>query len=198
MKIIGKNSLSQYISYLLLLLAVLFAIQLVYTVIGFVVSFYNFKTGNNILSDLFIIGTDVGWAKNQWTQPADHLMKFKFFVPFTEQNLLTGMFNLVSVVNHIFGQIFVTLFLYISYKFLREISRDNVFNVKALLWLKRFGWLNIIYTVATLATIPFATKSIFAVTYSVVVFLFFGGLILFVVEFFKKGLELQEQVDLTI
>lgn len=198
MKIIGKNSLSQYASYLLLLLAVLFAIQLIYVLIGFAVSLYNFKAGNNILENFFIIGTDVGWSKNEWTSSVDHMMKFKFFVPFTEQNLLTGMFNLGSVLNHIFGAIFVTLFLYISYKFLREISRDNVFNAKALLWLKRFGWLNIIYTAVTLATIPFATKSIFAVTYSVVVFLFFGGLILFVVEFFKKGLELQNQADLTI
>ncbi|GAA4149223.1 hypothetical protein GCM10022217_00850 [Chryseobacterium ginsenosidimutans] len=198
MKIIGKNSVSQYISYLLLLLAVLFAIQLIYIMIGFTVSFYNFKTGNNILSDFFIIGTDVGWSKNEWTQQVDHMMKFKFFVPFTEQNVLTGMFNLGSVLNHIFGAIFITLFFYISYKFLKEISKENVFNANALLWLKRFGWLNIIYTAVTLATVPFTTKNIFAVTYSVIIFLFFGALILFIVEFFKKGLELQEQVDLTI
>lgn len=198
MKIIGKNSLSQYISYLLFLLAVLFTIELVYILIGFVVSFYNFKTGNNILSDFFIIGTDVGWSRNQWTIPLDQMMKFKFFIPFTEQNLLTGMFNTASVLNHIFGGIFITLFFYISYKFLREISKENVFNANALLWLKRFGWLNIIYTAITLAIIPFTTKNIFAVTYSVVIFLFFGALILFIVEFFKKGLELQEQVDLTI
>lgn len=198
MKIIGKNSLSQYISYLLLLLAVLFAVQLIYIMIGFTVSFYNFKTGNNILSDFFIIGTDVGWSRNQWTIPLDNMIKFKFFVPFTDLNVLTGMFNPGSFLNHIFGGIFITLFFYISYKFLREISKENVFNADALLWLKRFGWLNILYTAITLATIPFATKNIFAATYSVIIFLFFGALILFIVEFFKKGLELQEQVDLTI
>jgi len=198
MKIIGKNSVSQYISYLLLLLAVFFTIQLIYITIGFVVSFYNFKTGNNILSDFFIIGTDVGWSKNQWTQPMGNLMKFKFFVPFTEQNLLTGLFNPGSVLSHIFNEIFITLFFSISYKFLKEISRKNVFNANALLWLKRFGWLNIIYTAITLAIVPFTVKNLFAVTYSVIIFLFFGALILFIVEFFKKGLELQEQVDLTI
>jgi hypothetical protein len=37
MKIIGKNSLSQYISYLLLFLAAFFALQLIYIVIGFAV-----------------------------------------------------------------------------------------------------------------------------------------------------------------
>ncbi len=198
MKIIGKNSLSQYISYLLLLLAVFFAVQLIYILFGFAVSFYNFKTGNAILSDFFIIGKDVGWSKNEWTQPVEHLMKFKFFIPFTEQNLLTGMFDPGSIFNHIFSEIFIALFFFISYKFLQEISKENVFNANALLWLKRFGWLNIIYTAVTVAVVPFTVKSIFAVTYSVVVFLFFGALILFIVEFFKKGLELQEQADLTI
>lgn len=198
MKIIGKNSLSQYISYLLLLLAAFFALQLIYIVIGFAVSFYNFKTGNNILSDFFIIGTDVGWSTNEWTQPMEYMMKFKFFIPFTEQNLLTGLFNPGNVLSNVFNEIFITLLFFISYKFLREISKENVFNADALLWLKRFGWLNIIYTAITLAIVPFTVKSFFAVMYSVVIFLFFGALILFIVEFFKKGLELQEQADLTI
>ncbi|MDR6159865.1 hypothetical protein QF023_003381 [Chryseobacterium sp. SLBN-27] len=198
MKIIGKNSVSQYISYLLLLLAAFFTVQLIYIVIGFAVSFYNFKTANNILSGFFTIGADVGWSKNEWTQPMEHMMKFKFFVPFTDQNLITGLFNPGSVLSHISNEIFITLFFSISYKFLREISKENVFNTNALLWLKRFGWLNIIYTAITLAIVPFTVKSFFAATYSVIIFLFFGALILFIVEFFKKGLELQEQVDLTI
>lgn len=110
MKIIGKNSVSQYISYLLLLLAAFFAVQLIYIVIGFAVSFYNFKTANNILSDFFTIGADVGWSKNEWTQPMEHMMKFKFFVPFTDQNLITGLFNPGSVLSHISNEIFITLF----------------------------------------------------------------------------------------
>lgn len=198
MKIIGKNSVSQSISYLLLLLAAFFAVQLIYIVIGFAVSFYNFKTANNILSDFFTIGADVGWSKNEWTQPMEHMMKFKFLVPFTDQNLITGLFNPGSVLSHISNEIFIALFFFISYKFLREISKENIFNADALLWLKRFGWLNIIYTAITLAIVPFTVKSLFAAAYSVVIFLFFGALILFIVEFFKKGLELQEQVDLTI
>lgn len=198
MKIIGKNSLSQYISYLVLVLFILFALQCVYEIIGLSVLAYNFKTGNAILSDFFIIGTDVGWTKNEWTQPLSDMMKFKIFVPFTDQNLLTGLFNTFSVLNFICNSVFITLFCYASYKFLREISKDNVFNAHALAWLKRFGWINILYAVVTLATIPFSIKTIFTATSSVIMFLFFGALVLFIVEFFKKGLELQEQVDLTI
>ncbi len=198
MKIIGKKSLSQYISYIMLVLSILFALQCVYEIIGLSVLAYNFKTGNTILSDFFIIGTDVGWAKNEWTQPVTEMMKFKIFVPFTRQNLLTGLFNTFSVLNFVCNSVFVTLFCYASYRFLREISTDSVFNAHALSWLKRFGWINILYAAVTLAAIPFSIKTTFTATSSVIMFLFFGALVLFIVEFFKKGLELQEQVDLTI
>jgi hypothetical protein len=198
MKIIGKNSVSQYISYLMLVLFILFALQCIYQILGLSVLVYNFKTGNNILSDFFILGTDVGWSQNQWTQPLSDMMKFKIFVPFTDQNLLTGLFSTVSVINFACNSVFVTLFCYAGYKFLREISKDNVFNAHALSWLKKFGWINILYAVVSLATIPFSMKTVFSTTYSVMMFLFFGVLVLFIVEFFKKGLELQEQVDLTI
>ncbi|GEN76858.1 DUF2975 domain-containing protein [Chryseobacterium hagamense] len=198
MKIIGKNSLSQYISYLMLVLFILFALQGVYQIFGWSVLAYNFKTGNNILSDLFILGTDVGWSKNQWTQPLSGMMKFKIFVPFTDQNLLTGLFNIFSVIHFACNSVFVTLFCYTGYKFLKEISQENVFNARALSWLKKFGWINILYAVVSIATIPFSLKTVFSTTYSVMIFLFFGILVLFIVEFFRKGLELQEQVDLTI
>jgi len=198
MKIIGKNSLSQYLSYLLLALFVLFAVLCIYEIIGFGVLAYNFKTGNTILSDFFITGTNVGWSQNQWTRPMDDLMKFKIFIPFTRQNLVTGIFSTSGILNYISNSGFITLFVYASYRFLREISRDQVFNLRALLWLKRFGWVNILYAAVVMAIIPFSMKTPFSATYSVVLFLFFGALVLFIVEFFKKGLELQEQADLTI
>jgi hypothetical protein len=198
MKIIGKNSLSQYVSYLLFVLFILFTVQFVYEIIGFAVSYYNLKTGNQILSDFFIIGKDVGWNKNQWTIKMDDLLKFKFFIPFTEQNLLTGVFTLGQVLSNIIRGIFFVLFFYSSYKFLKEISKETVFNIDALTWLKRFGWLNIIFAVASILISLLYTHNIFAMMYSVISFIFFGGMILFIVEFFKKGLELQDQVDLTI
>lgn len=197
-KIIGKKSLSQYLSYLLLVLFILFAVQCIYEIIGFGVLAYNFKTGNTILSDFFIASTDVGWAKNQWTQTMDDLLKFKMFVPFTRHNLVTGIFNTFSILNYISNSCFITLFLYASYRFLREISSEQVFNTQALLWLKTFGWTNILYALVVMAIIPFSINTPFSATYSVVLFLFFGALVLFIVEFFKKGLELQEQADLTI
>ncbi|WP_294302014.1 DUF2975 domain-containing protein [uncultured Chryseobacterium sp.] len=198
MKIIGKNSLSHVLSYLMLLLFIVFAIQCIYEIIGFAILTYNFKTGNTILSDFFITGKDVGWTKNQWTRTMDDLIKFKIFVPFTRQNLITGIFSTFSILNYISNAVFITLFSYASYRFLREISREQVFNVKALRWLKRFGWINILYAVIIMVMIPFTVKTMLSPNYSVILFLFFGALVLFIVEFFKKGLELQKEVDLTI
>jgi hypothetical protein len=198
MKIIGKNSLSQYMSYLLFALFIFFIAQFIYVLIGFAVSYYNLKTGNQILSDFFIIGKDVGWGRTKWIATLDEVMKYKFYVPFTEQNLQSGLFTLSGILNQILGAVFINLFFYCSYNFFKEISQENVFNKIALLWLKRFGWLNIIYTALTFIMTPFSTKSVFAIGFFSIIFLFFGALILFIVEFFKKGLELQNQADLTI
>lgn len=198
MKIIGKNSLSQYISYLLFVLFILLTVVCIYELIGYSVSYYNFKTGDHILSDFYIIGTDVGWSRNQWTIPMDNVLKFKFYMPFTEQNLVTGIFDIGSISNNILRSLFLILFFYSSYRIFKEISRENVFNVKSLVWLKRFGWLNIIFTIVMIIVSAFKLNNLYAVIYSAASFLFFGVLILFVVEFFKKGLELQNQADLTI
>lgn len=193
-----KNLLSQYISYLLFVLFILLTAGCIYELIGYSVSYYNFKTGNRILSGFYILGTDVGWSRNQWTIPMDHLLKFKFFIPFTEQNLVTGIFNVGNVSNNIIRSLFFVLFFYSSYRIFKEISIENVFNIKSLVWLKRFGWLNIFFTVIMIIVSAFNLNSLYAVFYSAVSFLFFGVLILFIVEFFKKGLELQNQADLTI
>ncbi len=113
MKIIGKNSISKYIGYFLLFLFIFFLFQFVYEIIGYAVSYYNYKTNNHILSDFFIIGTDVGWAKNKWTAPMDDLLKFKFYFPFTKQNMVTGIFNMEWFIdNMISGAFFYLILLY--------------------------------------------------------------------------------------
>jgi hypothetical protein len=198
MKIIGKNSLSQYLSYFLFIVFVTLTLKFVYEIIGYSVSYYNLQTGDHILPDFFIIGTDVGWTHNQWTSPMDTLMKFKFLIPFTNQNLLTGLFNTGSVIYNILNGLFLILFFYSSYGFFREISKEQVFNAYSLLWLKRFGWLNIVFSCIMTAFMLQNSDHLFYGSYYFISFLFFGALILFLVEFFKKGLELQNQADLTI
>lgn len=198
MKIIGKNSLSQYIGYFLFVLFIILTAQFIYEQIGYATSYYNFKTHHSMLSDFYIIGNDVGWAKNHYTAKFDDLMKFKFYVPFTTQNLITGIFSLTTYISNTVRGIFMIVFFYSSYNIFKEISNEKVFNLKAILWLKRFGWLNILYTVAMIVISIFRVNDFGSTAFSAIPFLFFGVLILFIVEFFKKGYNLQSENDLTI
>jgi hypothetical protein len=63
MKLIGKNSVSKYFSYFFLVLFLFIAFHFIYEIIGFSVLYYKYKTESNILSDYFLLGNDVGWAK---------------------------------------------------------------------------------------------------------------------------------------
>jgi hypothetical protein len=198
MKIIGKNSISQYISYLLFVLFIILTAIFIYEQIGYATSYYNFKTNSLMLSDFYTIGNDVGWAKNHYTAKLDDLMKFKFYVPFTTQNLITGIFSLTTYISNTLRGIFMIAFFYSSYNIFKEISNEKVFNLKAILWLKRFGLLNILYTVAMIVISIFRVNDFGITAFSAIPFLFFGVLILFIVEFFKKGYNLQSENDLTI
>lgn len=198
MKIIGKNSLSQYIGYFLFVLFIILTAQFIYEQIGYATSYYNFKTNHSTLSDFYIIGNDVGWSKNHYTVKFDDLMKFKFYVPFTAQNLITGIFSLTTYISNTVRGIFMIAFFYSSYNIFKEISNEKVFNLKAILWLKSFGWLNILYTVAMIVISIFRVNDFGNTAFSAIPFLFFGVLILFIVEFFKKGYNLQSENDLTI
>jgi hypothetical protein len=69
------------------------AFHFIYEIIGFSVLYYKYKTGSNVLSQFFLLGNDVGWAKNEYTNPIKNVLKFKIFYPFTTQNLLTGIYT---------------------------------------------------------------------------------------------------------
>lgn len=198
MKIIGKNSLSQYAGYVFRAFFILATLSVLYQLTGFAVCWYNLDTGSNILSDFFATGTGFGGSSRQWNEMAGHLVQFRFFIPFTRQNLITGIFSSENIFSTLVSGFFISCFLYCCYRFFREISRDRVFTAGSLVWLKRFGLLNIIFPVFTTSLLVFTSNPGFPVHYPFVSFLFFGGLILFLVEFFKKGLELQQQSDLTI
>lgn len=198
MKIIGKNSFSQYAGYAFRALFIISILSVAYQLTGFLVCWYNLDTGSDALSDFFITRTGFGGSSRQWNEMAGHLVQFRFFIPFTRQNLITGIFSPENVFSTVVSGSFISFFLYCCYRFFREVSRDQVFTAGSLVWLQRFGLLNILFPVFTTSMLVFTSNPGFSVHYPFVFFLFFGGLILFLVEFFKKGLELQQQSDLTI
>ena len=198
MKLIGQNSASKYVSYFF---AIIFSILLlfgIYELIGWIISYYNLKSGNSILRNLFITGTDVGWSKNQWTSKMDSLQKFKFYFPFTEANFRTGFFDLSTFIGNTFGNLFMVVFTYFSFRIFREFSKQNFFNSNSVKLLQRFSWICILFFGINILLDIFVIRHFGAYSYSGLWFLMLGIPLLFVVEFFKKGHELQSENDLTI
>lgn len=198
MKLIGKNSASKYISWILFGLFLLTGLHFIYEVIGHSILFYKFKTGSDVLDSTFMLGNDVGWAKNKWTTLFSEELKFKINYPFSDRQLVTGFYKPLQIITNIFAFLYFSLLFYFSYRSFREFSSDRVFSSRAVSNLRKLGYINIIFAIMLLLpSLWFYEMS----PYALLQFLFigfFGILILFIVAFFKKGYELQSENDLTI
>ena len=200
MKLIGKNSVSEYFSYFFLILFWFIAFHFIYEIIGFSVLYYKYKTGSNILSEYFLLGNDVGWAKNEYTNPIKDVLKFKIYYPFTEQNLLTGIYTKSFIINSLISSSFFTIFSFVCYKITEALGKDYIFNLKTINWFKKLAWLSIIFVPIQIINWFFNLnlKMSASLLYSSFIFLSLGIILFFIIAFFKKGYELQSENDLTI
>ena len=200
MKLIGKNSVSKYFSYFFLVLFLFIAFHFIYEIIGFSVLYYKYKTGSNILSDYFLLGNDVGWAKNEYTNPIKDVLKFKIYYPFTKQNLLTGIYNKSFIINSLISSSFFTVFSFVCYKITEALGKDYIFNLKTINWFKKLAWLSILFVPIQIINWFFNLnlKMSASLLYSSFIFLSLGIILFFIIAFFKKGYELQSENDLTI
>ena len=200
MKLIGKNSVSKYFSYFFLVLFLFIAFHFIYEIIGFSVLYYKYKTGSNILSDYFLLGNDVGWAKNEYTNPIKDVLKFKIYYPFTEQNLLTGIYNKSFIINSLISSSYFTVFSIVCYKITEALGKDYIFNLKTINWFKKLAWLSIIFVPIQIINWFYNLNLKFSadIFYISFIFLSLGIAIFFIIAFFKKGYELQSENDLTI
>ena len=200
MKLIGKNSLSKYLSYFFLVLFLFIAFHFIYEIIGFSVLYYKYKTGSNVLSQFFLLGNDVGWAKNEYTNPIKNVLKFKIFYPFTTQNLLTGIYTRSFLISNLIGSGFFTIFILVCYKITNALSKDKIFNTTTINLFKKLAWLSIIYVPIEITNwfLNLNLKMSADIFYISFIFLSLGIAIFFIIAFFKKGYELQSENDLTI
>lgn len=200
MKLIGKNSVSKYFSYFFLVLFLFITFHFIYEIIGFSVLYYKYKTGSNILPDYFLLGNDVGWAKNEYTNPIKDVLKFKIYYPFTEQNLLTGIYNKSFIINSLISSSFFTVFSFVCYKITDALSKDYIFNLKTINWFKKLAWLSILFVPIQIINwfYNLNLKMSADLLYTNFIFLSLGIIIFFIIAFFKKGYELQSENDLTI
>ena len=200
MKLIGKNFVSKYFSYFFLVLFLFIAFHFIYEIIGFSVLYYKYKTGSNILPDYFLLGNDVGWAKNEYTNPIKDVLKFKIYYPFTEQNLLTGIYTKSFIINSLISSSFFTIFSFVCYKITEALGKDYIFNLKTINWFKKLAWLSIIFVPIQIINWFYNLNLKFSadIFYISFIFLSLGIAIFFIIAFFKKGYELQSENDLTI
>ena len=200
MKLIGQNSISKYFSYFFLILFGFIAFHFIYEIIGFSVLYYKYKTGSNILSEYFLLGNDVGWAKNEYTNPIKDVLKFKIYYPFTEQNLLTGIYNKSFIINSLISSSYFTVFSFVCYKITEALSKDYIFNLKTIDWFKKLAWLSILFLPIQIINWFYNLNLKFSadIFYISFIFLSLGIAIFFIIAFFKKGYELQSENDLTI
>ena len=200
MKLIGKNSVSKYFSYFFLVLFLFIAFHFIYEIIGFSVLYYKYKTGSNILSEYFLLGNDVGWAKNEYTNPIKDVLKFKIYYPFTEQNLLTGIYTKSFIINSLISYSFFTIFSFVCYKITEALGKDYIFNLKTINWFKKLAWLSILFVPIQIINWFYNLNLKFSadIFYISFIFLSLGIAIFFIIAFFKKGYELQSENDLTI
>ena len=200
MKLIGKNSVSKYFSYFFLVLFLFIAFHFIYEIIGFSVLYYKYKTGSNILSDYFLLGNDVGWAKNEYTNPIKDILKFKIYYPFTEQNLLTGIYTKSFIINSLISSSYFTVFSFVCYKITNALSKDYIFNLKTINLFKKLAWLSILFVPIQIINwfYNLNLKMSADLLYTNFIFLSLGIIIFFIIAFFKKGYELQSENDLTI
>ena len=200
MKLIGQNSISKYFSYFFLILFWFIVFHFIYEIIGFSVLYYKYKTGSNILSDYFLLGNDVGWSKNEYTNPIKDVLKFKIYYPFTEQNLLTGIYNKSFIINSLISSSYFTVFSFVCYKITEALGKDYIFNLKTINWFKKLAWLSILFVPIQIINWFFNLnlKMSASLLYSSFIFLSLGIILFFIIAFFKKGYELQSENDLTI
>lgn len=199
MKIIGRNSLSLYIAYLMSFLFVAFLFYFLYELIGYIILWYKYESGSTIFSNTFILTKDVGWEKNQWTQQIDNQLKFRINYPFTDTQVVSGLYpNIILSIHNVAGLLYCALFFFFSYKFFKEMTSETIFNKKAISWLKKLGFLNLIFAIIGLLELINFNDNTGIILLTRVFIGIFGIIMLFIVEFFKKGIELQEQTDLTI
>lgn len=189
MKLFGKNSISTFISYVLFAGFLFFSDTILIEFSGFVISFINISSGSTIFNETFHV----------WKEGTSQTPFFKFYYPFTNQQLAFGRLDLITAIEYLSGMLFLVLFFFFGYKIFRSMGTEKLFNSSVIMWLKRFSILNTFYAFFFPLLLYFTFgKVIVESIFSALAFLALGIMVYFIVEFFKKGYELQSENDLTV
>lgn len=196
MKLLGPKSISTGLSYLFLLLFILFALHTIFELFAFGIAYYNWTNSAHLFSDFIYVGNTIDYAS---PQHGDYTY-FRFKYPFTDQQMLTGIFSKNNFIFHTFQNIFFTLFFAFAYKIFKKLSNEKIFTEFVIKDLKKFAIINLLYAPLYFLIWIFIFKANLETTMLLTsfAFLFLGIIMYFITALFKKGYQLQSENDLTI
>lgn len=194
MKLIGEKSLSTVLYKLLFVGTLCQLLYLGYLILGFGISYINQSTGTHYLEKVFMIGNFEGEIKK-----ADpEVLSFRFKMPFSDA-VTTGDYTLYTLMSIVFFLGFYSLFTFYLFRIFKGMSSAIIFNKDVIIHLKHFAVLNILFIPLYSVVLFFINQSFYTIDPLFILLHFSTGvIILFIMEFFKKGYELQTQSDLTI
>ncbi|WP_426481586.1 DUF2975 domain-containing protein [Chryseobacterium sp. R2ACT005] len=194
MKLIGEKSASTVLHKILLVVSIVQLLYLGYLIFGFIVAYLNIHQGTHYLSGTFKTGD----FNNEVPKTAADSLTFEFNIPLTG-SVIRGNYTLYTFISIIFFIGFYSLFTFYLFRIFKGMSKEIIFNIKVIRDLRLFSILNIIFVPVYCAVLYFMDKSVYSIDpMFILLHLTLGIMILFIMEFFKKGYELQTENDLTI
>ncbi|MGE8554640.1 MAG: hypothetical protein ACN6OB_11990 [Chryseobacterium jejuense] len=194
MKLIGTKSLSTILNKILLIGCIGQFLYLGYLIFGFIIIYINQNTDTAYLAEIFKLGN----FNSETEKTVSNSLNFQFKMPFSDA-VTTGEYNLHTLFSIIFFLGFYSLFSFYLFKIFKGMSTDVIFNKEVIRSLKQFAFLNILFIPLFSIILYFIDQSVYDIEpLFILIHLSTGIVILFIIEFFKKGYELQIQNDLTI
>lgn len=194
MKLIGEKSVSTILNKILLTVSIGQLLYLGYLIFGFIIVYFNIHQGTQYFQDTFKTGD----FNDEITKTTADSLTFQFKMPLTNF-VIRGSYTLYTFISIIFFIGFYSLFTFYLFRIFRGMSKEIIFNIKVIQYLKSFAILNIIFIPIYCAVLYFMDKSVYSIDpMFILLHLTLGIIILFIIEFFKKGYELQIENDLTI
>lgn len=194
MKLIGEKSISTILSKILLIGCMGQLLYLGYLIFGFIVAYTNLHQETLFFSDIFKTGN----FNNEVDSTASNALAFQFNIPFSEA-VIKGNFTFSTFTSILFFLGFYSLFTFYLFRIFKGMSTDIIFNKETIRYLRKFAFLNIIFIPIYSIVLYFIDQSVYSIDpMFILLHLATVIIIIFIIEFFKKGYELQTQTDLTI
>ncbi len=170
MKLLGPNSLAQYIYYLFRLISLGLLLFVLFIDLSFIIG--NFE----VVNDRY----------------------FMSIPPFGNQ--ITGDYKFNVILTISIGLFFGAIFFYVLSNIFKALREKVIFNKKAVINLKIFTILNLLVgpILYFLVHFPIMKKTDFGDVHNLILHLIFGMIALFLFHIFKRALYVQSENDLTI